>query len=49
MNNPLILINPSLDIGSCSMMLSNHVIIRLVRSKIKVVGVVECVLSLIYI
>jgi hypothetical protein len=38
----LSLINPSLDIGYCSMTLSNHDIIRLVRfvSKVKV-GVVE--------
>jgi hypothetical protein len=36
--NPLSLINPSLEIGYCSTMLSNHDIIRLVRfiSKIKV-------------
>jgi hypothetical protein len=48
--NPLSLSNPSLDISYCSMTLSNHNIIRLVRfvSKIKI-GVVKCVLSLIYI
>jgi hypothetical protein len=36
--NPLRLINLSLEIIYCSMMLSNHVIIRLVRfvSKIKI-------------
>jgi hypothetical protein len=45
---PLSLINPPLEIVYCSMSLSNHDIIRLVRfvSKIKV-GVVEWVLSLI--
>jgi hypothetical protein len=48
--NPLSLINPSLEIVYCSMTLSNHDIIRLVRfvSKIKV-GVMEWVLSLIYV
>jgi hypothetical protein len=48
--NPLNLINPSLDMGYCSMTLSNHGIIRLVRfiSKIKV-GVVKWVLSSIHI
>jgi hypothetical protein len=40
--DPLSLINQSLEIGYCSMTLSNHAIIRLIRfiSKIKV-GVVE--------
>jgi hypothetical protein len=48
--NPLNLINPSLDMGYCSMTLSNHGIIMLVRfiSKIKV-GVVKWVLSSIHI
>jgi hypothetical protein len=48
--NPLSLINSSLEIVYYSTMLSNHDIIRFFRfvSKIKV-GVVEWVLSLIYI
>jgi hypothetical protein len=40
--NPVNLINPSLEIGYCSITLSNHIIIRLVRFILKIkVGVVE--------
>jgi hypothetical protein len=46
--NPLSLINSSLEIGYCSMTLSNHVIIRLVRlvSKIKIGVVATAMFSL---